>query len=163
MMVIGLLVSLGLVLHFVEGMLPVTAFIPGARLGLANIVTLMGLVLYGFWEGFEILILRIFLGALLAGSFMTAGFYLSMAGGLLGFLTMSISYRYFRDKFSLPGISVVGATFHNLGQIMMAYLIIANPGIFYYLPYLILISVPTGLGTGLATYLTLKYLPVKII
>ncbi|MDI3547796.1 MAG: hypothetical protein PWR10_1448 [Halanaerobiales bacterium] len=161
--VIGLLVAMGLILHFVESMIPMTAIVPGAKLGLANIVSLLGLVLFGFQGGFQILALRILLGALLAGTFMTINFYLSIAGGLISFISMFLAYRFFQDKFSLVGISVVGAAFHNLGQIIVAYFIIANPGIFYYLPYLVLLAVPTGISVGLVTYFTLRYLPGAVI
>ncbi|QTL97253.1 heptaprenyl diphosphate synthase [Iocasia frigidifontis] len=155
---ISLLVSLGLILHFVEAMLPMAFIVPGAKLGLANIVSLMGIVLFGFQGGFLILMMRIILASLMAGTLMTINFYLSIAGGLLSFLFMYGAYYYLGKRFSLLGISILGAVFHNLGQIVTAYYIIANPGIFYYLPYLILLAVPTGLGVGLVTYYTLSYL-----
>ncbi len=161
--IIGLLVSMGLILHFVENMIPMTAVVPGAKLGLANIVSLMGLVLFGFQGGFLILLLRILLGSLLAGTFMTINFYLSITGGLLGFLAMVFSFYLLRERLSLVGISIMGAAFHNLGQITTAYIIINNPGIFYYLPYLILLAVPTGIGVGLVTHFSLNYLPDDIV
>lgn len=159
---IGFLTGLGLILHVVEGMIPMSGIVPGAKLGLANIATLMGMVLFGFTAGFQILILRILMGSLVAGTFMTLNFYLSISGGLLAFLTMALVYFYLNDKFSIFGASVVGAVFHNMGQIITAYFIISNSGIFYYLPYLVLIAVPTGIGIGLITYFTLNYLPEGI-
>ena len=156
---IGLLVSLGLILHFVESMIPMSYIVPGAKLGLANIVSLIGLVLFGFKGGFLIILLRIFLGSIMAGTFMTINFFLSFSGGLLGYFVMSLMYFWFKDKFSLVGISVAGSTFHNIGQVIAAYYIIDNPGIFYYLPYLILLAVPTGIGVGLVTYFSIEYLP----
>ncbi len=157
--IIGLLIGTGLVLHIIEGMIPLTYIVPGAKLGLANIVNLIGLVLLGFSAGLQILIIRIILGSLIIGSFLTFNFFLSLSGGLLGYLVMSFTYYYFRGKFSLIGISILGALFHNIGQIITAYFIIVNTGIFYYLPYLMLISVPTGMGVGLVTLLSIKYLP----
>lgn len=161
--IIGLLVALGLIMHFVESMIPMTAIVPGAKLGLANIVSLLGLILFGFQGGFQILILRILLGALLAGTFMTINFYLSLSGGIISFMAMYLVYRYLRRRFSLVGISVIGAAFHNLGQIIIAYFLIDNPGIFYYLPYLILLAVPTGIGVGLVTHFTVNYLPERTV
>ncbi|MFP4017083.1 MAG: Gx transporter family protein [Halanaerobiales bacterium] len=160
---IGLLVSLGLILHFVESMVPMSYIVPGAKLGLANIVSLIGLVLFGFNGGLLILLLRVFLGSIMAGTFLTINFYLSFAGGLLGYIIMAVIYLSFRNKFSLVGISVAGAAFHNLGQIIVAYFIISNPGIFFYLPYLILLSVPTGIGVGLVSYFSLNNLPGNVI
>ncbi len=162
LVIVGFLTGLGLVLHIVEGMIPMSSIVPGAKLGLANIVSLMGLVLFGFRTGFQILILRILMGSLLAGTFMTLNFYLSITGGLLSFLIMALSYYFLNDKFSIFGISVIGAIFHNIGQIITAYFIIANTGIFYYLPYLLLLAVPTGIGIGLITYFTINYLPEEV-
>ncbi|ACL70176.1 Gx transporter family protein [Halothermothrix orenii] len=155
----GLLVSMGLILHFVESMIPMSSIVPGAKLGLANIVSLVGLVLFGFQGGFQILLLRILIGSLMAGTFMTVSFYLSLSGGIFSFLAMFLAYTHLKNKFSLIGISVIGAIFHNLGQVITAYFVISNPGIFYYLPYLVLMAIPTGIGVGLASYFTVNYLP----
>lgn len=160
--IIALLVGLGLVLHLVENMIPLSFLIPGAKLGLANIANLLGLILFGFTAGLQILLLRIFLGSILAGTFMTINFYLSISGGLLGYLVMSLFFYYLRNKFSIIGISLSGAVFHNIGQIIIAYLIISNDAIFYYLPYLILLALPTGIGIGLVVIFTQNYLPREI-
>ncbi|MDZ7672019.1 MAG: Gx transporter family protein [Halanaerobiales bacterium] len=160
--IISLLVGLGLVLHLVENMIPLSFLIPGAKLGLANIANLLGLILFGFFAGLQILLLRIFLGSILAGTFMTINFYLSLSGGLLGYLIMSLLFYYLRDKFSIIGVSLGGAVFHNLGQIVTAYFIISNTAIFYYLPYLILLAIPTGIGIGLVTIFTYNYLPREL-
>jgi heptaprenyl diphosphate synthase len=93
---------------------------------------------------------------------MTINFYLSLSGGLLGYLIMSLLFYYLRDKFSIIGVSLGGAVFHNLGQIVTAYFIISNTAIFYYLPYLILLALPTGIGIGLVTIFTYNYLPLEL-
>lgn len=160
--IIALLVGLGLILHLVENMLPLTYIIPGAKLGLANLVNLLGLILFGFFAGLQILLLRIFLGSLLAGTFMTINFYLSLSGGLLGYLIMGLFFYYFKDKFSIIGLSLLGAVFHNVGQIVTAFFIISNDAIFYYLPYLILLALPTGFGVGLIVIFTYNYLPTEL-
>ncbi|MFW5999052.1 MAG: Gx transporter family protein [Halanaerobiaceae bacterium] len=158
LILIGLLTALGLILHIVEGMIPMSAVVPGARLGLANVVSLMGLVLLGFSAGFQVLLLRILIGSLLAGTFMTINFYLSFSGGLLAYLMMALLYFGIKDKFSIFGVSIFGAVFHNVGQILTAYVIIGTAGLFYYLPYLTLLAVPTGLGVGFITYFTADHL-----
>ena len=160
--IIGLLVSIGLFLHLIEAMLPLKLIIPGAKLGLANIVILMGLVLFGFRGGGLILLLRILLTSILAGTLLTINFYLSLAGGVLSFGVMYFLYTYWRDRFSLVGISVAGAVSHNLGQLVTSYLIIDNPGIFYYWPYLVLLAIPTGISVGLVSYFSLSYLPAEL-
>ena len=161
MVIISLLVSLGLILHVIEGLIPINGVIPGAKLGLANIPNLLALIIFGFQAGFQVFLLRVFLGSLLIGTFMTINFYFSLAGGILGFLVMSFSYFYLKDQLSIIGVSVLGAVFHNIGQIVIAFFIIANQGVFYYLPYLLLMAVPTGIGVGLVSYFTLSNLPLK--
>lgn len=160
--VIALLVSLGLVLHIVETFFPLTALIPGAKLGLANIVSVIAISLFGFTSAFQVVIFRVILGSLLAGTFMTINFYLSFSGAVFSFFMMFISYKLFKDKFSLIGISIIGAVSHNAAQIAAAYFIISNQGIFYYLPFLTLLAVPTGFSVGLVSYFTLDYLPLSI-
>jgi len=160
--IVALLVGLGIVLHIVENMLALSFVIPGAKLGLANISNLLGLLLFGFLAGLEILLLRIFLGSILAGTFMTVNFYLSLSGGILGYIIMALLFYYFKDKFSIIGVSIGGSVFHNVGQVLTAFLIISNAAIFYYLPYLMLLALPTGIGIGLVVLLTLKYLPHEL-
>ena len=158
----GILIGIGLILNIVESMIPMSFIVPGAKLGLANIVNLIGLIYLGFIGGFEILILRVLLGSLLIGTFMTIPFYLSLAGGILAYLMMGFFYKFFKKQFSVLGISVIGAVFHNIGQIVTAWFLINNTGIFYYLPYLVLLAVPTGIGVGLVTFFTIDYLPSGI-
>ncbi len=160
--VVSLLISLGLVLHLVESVFPLSAVVPGAKLGLANIVSLIAISLFGFPAAFQVVIFRVILGSLLAGTFMTINFYLSFSGGILSFLLMYLAYNFFKEQFSLIGVSIIGAVAHNIAQITAAYLIIANAGIFYYLPFLILLALPTGFGVGLVSYFTLKHLPYSI-
>lgn len=160
--VISLLVSLGLVLHLIESFFPLAALIPGAKLGLANIVSVIAISLFGFTSAFQVVIFRVILGSLLAGTFMTINFYLSFSGAVFSFFMMFITHRLFKDKFSLIGISIIGAAAHNAAQITAAYFIISNQGIFYYLPFLSLLAVPTGFSVGLVSYFTLDYLPLSI-
>ncbi len=160
--VIALLVSLGLVLHLVESFFPLTVLIPGAKLGLANIVSVIAISLFGFASAFQVVIFRVILGSLLAGTFMTINFYLSFSGAVFSFFMMFITYKLFKGKLSLIGISIIGAVAHNAAQITAAYFIISNQGIFYYLPFLILLALPTGFSVGLVSYFTLHYLPFSI-
>lgn len=160
---VSLLISLGLVLHLVENLFPLTAVVPGAKLGLTNIVTLVAISIFGFTASFQVVIFRVILASLLAGTFMTINFYLSFSGGIFSFILMYLAYYYLKDYLSLIGISIIGAAAHNIAQITAAYLIIENIGIFYYLPFLILLALPTGFGVGLVSYFTLKHLPYSTI
>ncbi len=155
---IGILTAMGLVFHFIESLLPLLTPVPGARLGLANIPVGLAIVLLGVRGGGQVLILRIFLGSLLAGTFLTFPFYLSLAGGVLAFSFMAFTYTYGGAYFSLIGVSIMGAVAHNLGQILVAVFFIGGWGVMYYLPFLSLIAIPTGFLVGAVASYTLSHL-----
>ncbi|GAB6138390.1 Gx transporter family protein [Halanaerobaculum tunisiense] len=144
---LSLLIAGAIVLHIIEFSLPTSLLFPGAKLGLANIVTLLVLVVYGFSAGLQVLLLRIVISSLLIGTFLTPGFWLSLSGGLVSFVVMGVSY-YYSDQFSIVGVSILGATFHNLGQLSAAYFLIGSWRLLIYLPYLLLLSLPTGVFVG---------------
>jgi heptaprenyl diphosphate synthase len=146
---IALLVAQALVLHVIEGMLPINFGIPGAKLGLANIITLTALYFFSFKEVLSIVVLKTIMTMLVGGS--VSGFLYSLSGGLLSLVAMYIMYRFGRPRVSIIGISVMGAVFHNLGQLLMAAFIIQNIKIVFYLPLLIVSAVGTGIFVGLAS------------
>ncbi len=156
--IVGLLISVGLILHIVESLIPMSYIVPGAKIGLANIASLLGLIIFGFKIGLLILLFRIMLGSVLAGTFLSFNFFMSMSGGLLGFMLMGLTYYLASEYFSLIGVSILGALFHNIGQIFTAMFIIENFGLIYYLPYLALLAVPAGMGIGLIVEFTQNYL-----
>ena len=160
---IAVLVALAIVLHLFEALIPIPFPIPGVKLGLANIVTLLALVIFDFKTAFIIVFLRTVLGSLLSGTLFNIAFYLSFSGAitstcLMAILLNLVSLSRCQSGFSLLGISVAGAAAHNLGQLAMAALLIKHTGIFYYLPIMLLSSVPTGILTGLILRELLKYL-----
>ncbi|AGB41897.1 putative membrane protein [Halobacteroides halobius DSM 5150] len=154
---LSILIAGAIVLHIIEFSLPTFLFFPGAKLGLANIITLLVLVVYGFWSGIQVLLLRILISSLLIGTIFTPGFWLSLTGGLVSFLVMGYAY-YHTDLYSVIGVSILGATFHNLGQIFMAYLLIGSWRVIIYLPYLLLLSLPTGIFVGIIVLNLKKHL-----
>ncbi|MGI6536836.1 MAG: Gx transporter family protein [Caldicoprobacterales bacterium] len=160
LVLMALLLSVALVLHYIESFFPPLA--PGAKLGLANIITITSLHLLGFKESMAIVLMRSVLGPILGGS--PTGILFSLAGGTLSCIVMSLLYYRFRRHFSLPGISVAGAVFHNIGQMLMASLIYGSIGIlFTYLPILMLASVFTGNFIGLASKYIIKFLSSKAV
>lgn len=160
---IAVLVALAIVLHLFEALIPIPFPIPGVKLGLANIVTLLALVLFDFKTAFTIAFMRTVLGSLLSGTLFNIAFFLSFSGAITATCVMAILLYLskslnFHSRFSLLGLSVAGAAAHNLGQLAMAALLIKHTGIFYYLPIMLLSSVPTGILTGLLLRELLKYL-----
>jgi heptaprenyl diphosphate synthase len=82
----------------------------------------------------------------------------SISGGLLSLIVMAILLKVLPKSFSLVAISILGAIAHNLGQLMMAALVIENANILYYLPFLMILAIPTGLFVGIVTRYLLPYL-----
>jgi len=148
---IALFVSLSCVLQIAESMFPHP--IPGLRLGLANMITLVALVTLGFKAALEVALLRAILSSFLMGTFMSPPFVLSLSGALLSTCAMGLLFRISGSRghyrFSLIGISIVGALCHNLTQLMLAYFIlIKHEGIFVFLPWLCIGGVVMGWVTG---------------
>ena len=113
---LGMLVALAFVLSYIETLIPINLGIPGAKLGLANLVVMVALYTLGTKEAFALSMVRILLTGLTFSS-MAAMLY-SFAGGLLSFAVM---YLVKRSKlFSAAGVSVLGGISHNAGQIFVA-------------------------------------------
>lgn len=146
---LALFVTIASVLHVVEGFLPIPLPIPGVKLGLANIISLVVIVIYGWREALYVSVLRVMLGSLLGGSFLGFTFMMSMGGALISTMAMFGACRFFLPPFSLVGISVLGAVIHNLAQLSIAAAAVNSLHLLWYLPYMMLFAIPTGLVTGL--------------
>lgn len=153
---ISVLVAQALVLYLVERMLPIPFIAPGAKLGLSNIVTVVCLYLFNLKDAFVVIILRIILSTLFGGSL--SSFLYSISGGLLSLIAMYIVKKLGKDYISIIGVSITGAFFHNLGQILMAAVIIHNINIIVYLPILSI----AGIGTGFFVGITSSYLMLYV-
>gem|GEM_PF-170267 len=143
---LGLMVALGLVLQILEGTLPPLFPLPGAKLGLANLATVITLVVMGPWEALAVNLLRCLLGGLLRGSIV--GLTISLAAGTASTLVMMALYRLRPPALTLTGVSVAGAVTHNAAQLGVAMWLVGFPGLRYYLPYLLLLALPTGFLIG---------------
>lgn len=144
----AVLVSLALALSYVERFIPLQMIIPlpGVKLGLANIVTLIALYLLGTKSAFAILIPRCILGAVFGGGI--TGLVFSMAGGVLALSVMAAARKV--NGLSVYGVSILGAAAHNIGQILAAMVLMNSVYIGAYLPYLLFIALFTGFATGAA-------------
>lgn len=141
----GMLIALAFVLSFVETLIPVSMGIPGMKLGLANLVTLVGLYTIGTKGTMVVAVLRILLvGFTFSNLF--AVFY-SLGGFGLSILIMVLCKRY--KWFGTIGISIAGGVAHNIGQICVAAYVVKQAGVFYYLPMLLIAGTGAGLIIGL--------------
>lgn len=144
----AVLVSLALALSYAERFIPLQMLIPlpGVKLGLANVVTLIALYLLGEKNAFVILILRCVLGSVFGGGI--TGLLFSLCGGILSMSVMALCKR--TSFFSVYGVSILGAAAHNIGQILAAMALMNSVYIGMYLSYLLAVALFTGFGTGAA-------------
>lgn len=141
---LSLLTAISLSLFVLEGMLPVPFLAPGAKLGLANIVTVFALYTLSARDALAVILVRIVLASLFGGG-PTVMLY-SLAGGLLSFLGMYALKK--AGSFSLPAVSAAGGFFHHVGQLFAALAMTGTPSLFSYLAILGPIGLATGLVTG---------------
>ena len=153
---IALLIAIGLVLHMIEAYIPIPVSLPGAKIGLANIASLLTVVLYGPVTALGVSTVRAVVGALLFGG--VAAIPYSLSGAILSTIIMWIAVKALMPAASLIGVSVLGAAAHNVAQLATAALILSTPGIFVYLPVLLIIGTITGYFIGLAGNQTIKVL-----
>lgn len=144
----AVLVSLALALSYVERFIPLQMLIPlpGVKLGLANVVTLLALYLLGGKSAFAILILRCVLGAVFGGGI--TGLLFSLTGGILSMCVMALCKK--TPFLSVYGVSILGAAAHNVGQILAAMVLMHSVYIGMYLSYLLVVALFTGFATGAA-------------
>ena len=145
---ISMLTAMGLALSAIESTFPPLIPFPGVKLGLANIVTLIAFSLIKKRHVLMVVLMRLVLAGLVLGTFLAPAFWISSVGGLLSFFVMAICRGH--RLISIVGVSLAGAAAHNAGQLIAVSLLLDNQGIFYYLPWLLLWSVPIGLFTGFA-------------
>lgn len=153
---LALFLTTALILSYVESLIPFPIPIPGIKLGLPNIVTILGLNLMGLPATLILVVARVFISGFMFGS-MSAILY-ALSGGLLSCLTMALLLILNKKKqrLSMPMISVLGAIAHNIGQLIVAACVINNIQLMlYYLPYLVLLAIPTGLFIGFVANLLL--------
>lgn len=154
MVILSLLVSQALVLHVIERMIPVLIPVQGIKLGLANIISLFTIIIFGWKEAMLVVFLRTMLGSFFGGG--VSSFLYSFTGGIISTIAMALLFKYGKKIFSIIAISVVGAVFHNIGQILVASMVVSNTNLFFYLPILLISAVITGIFIGLTVQYTMK-------
>lgn len=153
---ISFLLALGIVLYAFEYFYLPPLPVPGAKLGLANIITLILIAFYGSKESIFNVLARTLVGSLITGTFLSPSFFYSLSGGLLSAVIMILAYRFFYGRLSFVGISVLGAVFHNIGQLVLAFFLLAHLAVFLELPLLILIATFSGTFNGIIANYTVR-------
>lgn len=153
---LSLMVAYSLVLYIIETYIPnpLIAVFPGAKLGLSNIITLISLIILGIKDTFIILTVRIILSSIFAGPMSYLLF--SIGGAYLSLMGMYLCSKI--KDFSLVGVSIVGAIAHNIGQLLVASMIVQNINMIGYLPFMLITSLVTGMFIGLVS----KYCQPKL-
>lgn len=156
MTLLGLMVTYSLVLYIFETYIPnpLIAIFPGAKLGLSNIITLISLIILGVKDTCIILTVRIILSSIFAGPI--SYFLFSVGGAYLSLICMYLASKI--KGFSIIGVSIVGAIGHNIGQLLVASIIVQNINMVGYLPFMLIASLVTGMFVGLVS----KYCCPKI-
>jgi len=154
---ISVLTAQAMVLSWVEGLIPMPLPVPGARLGLANIVTLVAAYTLPWPSVLLVVAARTVLGSFLFSGLSTLLY--SLSAGLVSAVVMLLSRRLLKGGMrSVLAVSLIGAIVHNLTQLTVAALVLENIRVFWaYLPWLILLAVPAGLFVGGAGRLLLRY------
>lgn len=161
LVLLGLLVAMAAALHVVESQLPMPVPVPGAKLGLANIISLLAILMLGWQDAVYIAVARVCIGSLFGGSLLGPAFFMSMGGALASIFIMVYIWNNYQGIFSLAGVSLFGAAVHNITQVILAAVLVHSLGLLWYLPYLLVFAVPTGLFTGLAANYCLAKVPGK--
>jgi heptaprenyl diphosphate synthase len=153
---IAVLSAYALSLHAFESLLPTP--IPWLRLGLANIITLVALVLYGFRTAMTVTLIRVILGSIFMGTFLGPSFMLSFSGGVASTAAMGLAYVTLGNVFGPVGLSLVGAFFHNVAQLTLAYFLFIQrvEAVLFITPVIILIGTLTGVANGAVSGLLIK-------
>lgn len=146
--IISIFAAIAVVLGLVEAMIPFHSAVPGAKLGLGNIMVLTCLVFLRGRDALMLVVLKTVLTSFLLGTF--SSFLFSISGGLLSFLFMYALVRFGKERFSFIAISIVGGIMHNIGQLGAASVVLGTSKIFYYLPVLLLTGIATGVFVGIA-------------
>lgn len=148
----GVFTALALMFSYIETMIPIQFGVPGIKLGFANIMIVIMLYKSSVKEALLLSIVRIMLSGFLFGNL--SSILYSIAGGVLSLGIMTLLKK--QGGFSVIGVSVAGGVSHNVGQLIVAMLVVETYQVGYYFPVLLVAGVLTGLGIGVVSQEVLK-------
>ena len=155
---VAVLTAAALISFIIESLFP-SIIVPGAKLGVSNVFTLLTLILCGGMEATILVIIKSVLGCLIVGNL--GAFIYSLSAGLGAVCVMGVLYRI-TPKISIVAISVLGAVIHNTIQNSVYCLITESVELFSILPYLILIGCVSGFCVGITVHLIIKKVPISV-
>ena len=158
---IAILAAYALALHGFESLLPTP--IPWLKLGLTNIITLAALILYGFRTALLVTLILVVLASIFIGTFLGPAFILSAGGSISSVIAMGLSMKLFKNLFGTVGISLIGALFHNIAQLSLAYFLFIQriEAVLIIAPLIVLIGTVTGIINGIISDILIKNLLKK--
>ena len=151
---VGLMASLALIFSYVEAIIPYNPGIPGIKLGIANVVTVIALYKFGPKDAVAVSVIRILIAGLLFNGLF--GMLYSLAGAALSLIGMIALKK--TGLFSVAGVSMAAGVLHNLGQLLMAAALIEDLRIFFYFPVLMFSGIAAGILVGIISTLVLRAL-----
>ena len=143
----GVFTALALIFSYVETLIPIQFGIPGVKLGLANLIIVIALYRMKLSEAYLLSIVRVLLAGFIFGNYFSIIY--SLAGGLLSLTVMALLRK--KGGFSVIGVSIAGGVFHNIGQLIVASVIVETFSVMYYVPVLLIAGLVTGLLIGIAS------------
>ena len=153
----ALLATLALIFSYVEAIIPIPIAVPGVKLGIANLAVLIALYRFDFRYALSINLIRIIVSGLLFNGLFGALY--AMSGGILSLLVMWILKK--TNLFSIVGVSMAGGVAHNMGQILVASIIVSDLRMFMYLPVLMFSGIISGIIIGIIAYYVQRSLNVN--
>jgi heptaprenyl diphosphate synthase len=150
----GVYTALALIFSYIETLIPINFGIPGVKLGLANLIIVVALYKMSIKEAYVLSIVRVVLSGFIFANLFSILY--SLAGGLMSLSVMTLLKK--SNRFSTIGISMAGGVFHNVGQLIMAILVLESLNIAYYFPVLMVSGVATGILIGIVANEMLKRL-----
>ena len=141
----GVFTTLALIFSYVETLIPIQFGIPGVKLGLANLIIVIALYRMKLSEAYLLSIVRVLLAGFIFGNYFSIIY--SLAGGLLSLTVMALLRK--KGGFSVIGVSIAGGVFHNIGQLIIASVIVETFSVMYYVPVLLIAGLVTGLLIGI--------------
>ena len=148
----GVFTALALIFSYIETLIPIQFGVPGVKLGLANLIIVIALFKTDWREALLLSVVRIILAGFIFGNLF--GIIYSLAGGILSLAVMALLKR--ADRFSVVGVSMAGGVCHNIGQLIVAMIVVETYQVGYYLPVLLIAGLITGTVLGVVAGEVLK-------